>query len=382
MNLNRRDFLKAAALSLTASEILKLNEVLAGVGDPPVLWLQGQGCTGCTVSFLNTVNYATIDELLLNAISLEYDSTIMASAGDLAISASQVVHPTPAELDAFNQEYGQRGPNLQFDLNHNNVVNRVDLALLKKRGYILIVEGAIPTGAQGRFCTVGGMTMIEALRSFSLQATRIIAVGTCACYGGVSAGDPNPTGAVAVSAALKTLKISKQVINIPGCPVHPDWLVGTLSYIFMNNKNPALDSAGRPKDYFGKTVHSQCPNLPAYNANFARRAGHADGYSCLTCHSNTDRAVPDPKVLGASGCLYALNCAGRYTYADCPSRQWNSPGTGQKGVNWCIGAKSPCIGCTQPDFPDGMSPFFTLSGNGESDDEGEHEGGNERERDD
>ena len=257
MHLSRREFLKAAAaLGITAAEFSAIKEAVAGNGDPPVIWLQGQGCTGCSVSFLNSVYYATVDDLLLNTISLEYDSTVMASAGALAMSAASTTRPSPMEKDSLQPRMGKTGTNLPMDLNGDNVVNSLDYTLLSKRGYILIVEGAIPTGTQ-KFCTIGnGMTMSTAFKTFAQYATAIIAVGTCASYGGISAGKPNPTEAVGVKSALAALGISKPLINVPGCPVHPDWLVGTLSYFLVNGKAPPLDSSGRPTDYFGKTVHS------------------------------------------------------------------------------------------------------------------------------
>ena len=221
----------------------------------------------------------------------------------------------------------------------------------QKRSYILIVEGAIPTGTQ-KFCTIGkGMTMLTAFKTFARYATAIIAVGTCQAYGGISAGKPNPTKAVGVKSALAALGISKPLINVPGCPIHPDWLVGTVSYFLVNGKAPALDSSGRPIEYFGKTVHSACPNLSSYNSNFAGRLGHTDSKSCLSCHTNRDNDVRGAKILGQSGCLYALNCKGRQTFCDCPTRGWNSPAKGEVGVNWCIGAKAPCIRMHPAEIP-------------------------------
>ena len=127
-----------------------------------------------------------------------------------------------------------------------------DFALLQKRGYILVVEGAIPFGAQGRYCGVGGeMTIKDAVAHFGQYADLVLAVGTCAAFGGVSAGAPNPTGAKSVSAALAELKLTKTVINLPGCPVHPDWLVGTIVDLIVQGKAPAMDSLGRPTKYFG-----------------------------------------------------------------------------------------------------------------------------------
>jgi hydrogenase small subunit len=370
MQLSRREFLKAAAaITVTAAEFSRIQEALAGNGDAPVIWLQGQGCTGCSVSFLNSVYYATVDSLLLNTISLEYHSSVMAAAGDFAISAASITRPSPAEISAMANDWLATGSNLTSDLNGDKKVNWLDYALLARRGYILVVEGAIPTASGGLFCTVGGeMTMLTALQKFSQYASAIIAVGTCASFGGVSAAAPNNTAAKGVKDALAYLGISKPVINISGCPVHPDWLVGTLSYFLLNGKAPALDSSGRPTDYFGALVHDNCPNLGSYNSIYAPRMSHAGGQSCLTCHTNADTHVPNPRTLGSSGCLYALNCKGKQAYCDCPTRKWNSPGAGQIGVNWCIGANAPCNGCTQPNFPDGMSPLYTPSGPGANDD--------------
>ena len=91
MLISRREFLKycaatAGTLGLTASGLINLQRVLALEGGPPVIWLQGQGCTGCSVSLLNSIYYATIDDLLLNTIDLEFHPTVMAAAGDLAAS--------------------------------------------------------------------------------------------------------------------------------------------------------------------------------------------------------------------------------------------------------------------------------------------------------
>ena len=97
--------------------------------------------------------------------------------------------------------------------------------------------------------------------------------------------------------------------------------------------------------------------------NHRKRGRPAD--HCLTCHTNTDRHVKGLKTLGGEGeCLYPLGCEGRSTGADCPVRKWNGAAAGAAGVNWCIAAGAPCHGCTEPDFPDRKSPFFTLSGPG------------------
>ena len=335
--MSRRQFMKLAAGLGAAATInfTLLEKALAGNGDPRVIWLQGQSCSGCSVSLLNSINITTVDDLLVNHINLEYHSTLIAAAGDFALSRATGPHPSPDELSAFGAEWLQSGADLQFDLDGNGVVNFIDFAKLAAQGYILVVEGSIPVGADGQFCHVGGeMTMLEAFDRFSENATHILAIGTCAAYGGIPSANPNPTGSLGVRNALDYLGRSKPLVNLPGCPAHPDWFVGTVTYLLTNGQPPALDADGRPFSYFSINVHQQCPLKGA--------------------------SSPRANTLGEYGCLQNLGCKGRQTRADCPLRKWNSAGPGQNGVNWCIGARTPCHGCTEPTFPDGMTPFYNL----------------------
>jgi hydrogenase small subunit len=277
-----------------------------------------------------------VDDLLLNSINLEYHPTVMAAAGDFAISAAQVARPSTDELRGLNAEWTKKGQDLNFDLNGDGVVNFIDYALIARRGYILVVEGAIPIGSDGRFCHIGGeMSMIDALSVFGKHASQIITVGTCAAYGGIPASGPNPTDAMGVEDALNHIGQPRSVINIPGCPIHPDWFVGTIVSILTGQKVD-LDDKGRPLAYFGKKIHDtgNCPY----------------------------KEEPQADTLGMPGyCLKDIGCKGPKTYADCFSRKWNSGQAGANGVNWCIEAGSPCIGCTEPQFPDGdFAPFYKL----------------------
>jgi hydrogenase small subunit len=373
MRISRRQFLQAATgmaglLGLEASGLMELQEALGNPAGPTVIWLQGQACTGCSVSLLNSIFYTTVDDLLVNTLNLEYHPNLMAAAGDRAMSAATGPKPSFNQLQALCDEWFIQSPGAAFDLNADGKVNFTDYAMLAKGGFILVVEGAIPIGSSGLFCEIGGdTTMIEAMGKFGAAASQIIAVGACASFGGIPAAAPNPTQALGVSGALSHLGIQKPVINISGCPIHPDWLVGTISTILTTGAAPALDSSGRPTAYFGAPVHNTCPNLSSYNSTYARQINHARDRSCLTCHTRTDSHVANPRSLGSGGCLYALGCKGKKTYADCATRKWNSPAKGQPGVNWCVQAGSPCIGCTEPTFPDGMSPFYTLNGPGADD---------------
>lgn len=271
----------------------------------PVIWFAGAACTGCSVSALNvvspTIKNVLIDEVLPGKhINLRFHPTVMAGQGKIAV-------------DFLDQ-------------------TRVE----KKGGYILVVEGAIPTAHDGVYCMVAGedgteeASMLFRITSLGSDALAVIALGTCAAFGGIPAGGPNPTECRSVSEVFKSQDISTPVINIPGCPPHPDWFVGTVaSVLLFGLPSPDdLDEFLRPKAFYGNLIHENCERRAYYDeGKFAKKFG-------------------DP------GCLYELGCKGPVTYADCPIRRWNH------GTNWCIGAGSSCIGCCEPGFPDLVAPFY------------------------
>ena len=270
----------------------------------PVIWLQGAGCTGCSVSVLNLVSPSIknvlVDELIPGKhVNLRFHLTVMAGAGDAVI-----------EVLGETQQH-------------------------KKGGYILVVEGAIPTAEGGIYGAIGekngkAASVVSRLESLASNALAVIALGTCASFGGIPAGKPNPTGCLSVKEALTAAKIATPVVNIPGCPPHPDWFAGSLASVLLFGlpKSEDLDEHGRPKAFFGKLIHENCPRRAYYNeGKFAKKLG-------------------DP------GCLYELGCKGPVTYADCPTRLWNN------GVNWCVGSGAPCQGCCEPGFPDLVSPLY------------------------
>lgn len=300
MNISRRDLLRAAAAlaaapGLRSSAALALERALSGEEGVPVVWLQGQSCSGCSVSLLNSIYYTTADDLLLNTIDLKFHPTVMAAAGDSAATAAESARASG--------------------------------------GYVLVIEGAIPTGAEGRYCELWpGMSMHQALVTYAPGASWILAVGTCAAFGGMSAGSPNPTTASSVAAVLGG---DSRVINIPGCPAHPDWIVGTIAYLLAYGHAPPLDASRRPTAYFSNKIHDYCPERRKY------------------CGDKREASR-----LSQPGCLEKLGCRGKQTYADCYMRKWNGGQPNTFGANWCIGARTPCHGCVQPNFPDGMSPFF------------------------
>lgn len=263
-----------------------------------VVWLQAAGCTGCSVSLMNA-DYPDIKNLLLDeivpgkGIGLVFHPTLMGPTGRPAL---EVLEKVPAE------EAGE---------------------------YVLVVEGAIPTG-HANFGQVGEVSMAERAAELAKGALAVLAVGTCAAYGGIPSGAPNPTGAVGMGELLRREGISTPVVNVPGCPPHPRWFVETVAWVLVKGlPGPEeLDDAGRLKAVYGSLIHEHCPRRPDFDlARFA-------------------------PAFGEEGCLYELGCKGPFTDAQCPYHAWNS------GVNWCIRAGHPCIGCTEPDFPDRFSPFF------------------------
>ena len=306
----RREFLEWAAAATAVTQLSeaflpKLQAAVAeAVQEYPLIWMQTSACSGCSVSVINTI-HPSIKNVILDQILpgrqlfLDYHSTLMAATGKLSTDTA------------------------------------VETARKNKGKYIYIVEGAIPTQDGGVYGTLGEedgkqVPMLEWVRRLAPDAMAVLAVGTCAAYGGVAGARPNPSGAKGVGEVLKASSITTPVVNIPGCPCHPDWCIGTVARVLLYGlpKPNELDSDRRLKVYYGKSVHNRCINRDymdegVFAANF-----------------------------GDAGCLLELGCKGPFTMADCPVRQWNS------GVNWCINANAPCMGCTEPGFPDAHSPLY------------------------
>jgi hydrogenase small subunit len=270
----------------------------------PVIWLQGATCTGCPVSVLNSVspaiNNVLVDEVIPGKhLSLKYLATVMAGTGEQVIKAME---------DAMKQYKG---------------------------GYLLVAEGAIPMRSNGRYCSLGErdgapVPIAERAAELGADALAVIALGTCASYGGIAAGAPNFSESISVGALFQAKGIKTPLINVPGCPPHPDWFIGTVASVLIGGlpKPEDLDEFGRPRAFYGKLIHETCPRRAYYDEKkFAKK-------------------------LSDEGCLYELGCKGPVTHADCPTRQWNG------GISWCIGSGAVCIGCCSPGFPDLVSPMY------------------------
>jgi len=296
--ITRREFLKlclsSAALTLSGILLPKVAEALDESGEKvTIIWLEMMTCTGDFLSFANTLN-PDVEQLIKDTIRLEYQNTMMAAEGELA-------------------------------LNH-----LYDVATREEGKYILVAEGTVSTKANGFYGITGyyedgtPLTDMDAVKFLGQRARHVIAIGSCASFGGPYAASPNPSGSLPVHKVLKGI----QVINVPGCPAHPDCFVGTLSHVILYGV-PSLDAYGRPRMFYQHTIHDFCPKRQHFeNGIFAKHPGE-------------------------EGCLFQIGCKGPVTYADCPTRKWNS-----MHLNWPVGAKTPCIGCVSPEFPDRMSPFF------------------------
>jgi hydrogenase small subunit len=158
----------------------------------------------------------------------------------------------------------------------------------------------------------------------------VIAVGACAHWGNVQAAKPNPTGAVGVDAIVK----DKPVVNIAGCPPISDVVTATIVHYLTFGRLPEMDRDGRPLFAYGARIHDQCPKRANYDAGqFVERF--------------------DDEGARKGWCLYKVGCKGPATFSPCPIFLWNTR------TSWPIGAGHPCIGCTERNFWDTMSPFYT-----------------------
>ncbi len=248
---------------------------------PSVIYMPFQECTGCLESL--TRSFApSLENLIFDTVSLDYNHTLQAAAG---VAAEE------ARYQAMEENFGE---------------------------YILIVDGAISTNDNGIHGMSDGHTFLEQLYEAAEGAAAIVAVGVCAAYGGVAAAKPNPTGAVGVADLIK----DKPIINVPGCPPIPEVMTGTL-VSFLASGVPDLDRHLRPKAFFGNTIHDRC-----YRRRFYDRGLFAKSF--------------DDEGARNGWCLYELGCRGPTTYNACATIKWNGgAGWPIESGHGCIGCSEP-----------------------------------------
>jgi hydrogenase small subunit len=210
--------------------------------------------------------------------------------------------------------------------------------------FVLVLEGSVPNeeiNGDGHWAGMGtdpatGQPVATNtwLDRLAPRAGAVMAVGTCAAYGGIPAMRNNPTGAMGLRDYLGASWVSRlglPVVNLPGCPVQPDNITATLLQIVLHllDMGPALelDEQGRPTAIFGRTVHQLC-----------NRAGLAEGGQFSVRH-------------GDGRCLVKLGCSGAGARWNVPNRGWGG------GVGGCPNVGGICIACTMPGFPDKYMPF-------------------------
>ena len=266
---SRRDFMKfcaltAVALGLGPGADMAIAQALSTKPRLPVLWINGLSCSCCTESFLRTAHPLATD-IVLSMITMDYQDTVMAAAGDQANAAYE---------EAIHKYKGQ---------------------------YILAVEGNVPLNGQGMYCIDGGKPFYEKLKEGVENAKALVAWGTCASWGCVQAAHPNPTGAT----PLHKLFPNKPQLKVPGCPAIPEVMSSILTYIITYDRLPTLDSQGRPVMFYGKRVHDHC-----------YRRAHFDAGEYVESW--------DDEGARSGLCLYKMGCKGPTTYNACPSTRWNN----------------------------------------------------------
>lgn len=297
---SRRSFLKfcmvtASMLALPPSVGRVMAQQLRKSRRPSVIYLSFQECTGCLESFTRSFS-PTAENLLFNVISLDYDDTLMAAAGS---------HAEAAREKAMKDNWGE---------------------------YLVIVDGAVPMADGGVYNTAAGKTAHQTLMEVVEGAAAVVAVGTCASFGGIPYAHPNPTGAVPIS----ELVTDKPVVNVPGCPPIPAVITSTLVHYVTLGQVPDLDEHGRPLAFFGNTIHDRCYRRPFFDqGKFAKSF--------------------DDEGARNGWCLYELGCKGPITYNACATMKWND------GTSFPIESGHGCLGCSEPGFWDKGSFYKPLA---------------------
>lgn len=324
----RRDFLKycgsvAAALGLAETMAPQIAAALEGAPKLlPALWINGGSCTGCTESMAQ-VDSPDVATIVLDFLAFDYFETIMATAGKQA---------------------------------DENIKKTVEAG-----GYIVIYEGAVMTAFEGNALFVGGgvenegaKTGLEVLEEVASNALAVLAVGSCAVDGGWVKGYPNAGKATGVAAWLQKKGIKTPVVNLPTCPVNPEWIVAmVVQLLLVADRDVATfvkDTKWVKRNYtdeiteenvdllmpallFGQSIHDNCP-----------RRGHFENGEFVSKLGSEEEAL--------GYCLYKVGCKGPQTFTQCPVTRWN------RRASWCVEAGSPCIGCGGLNWVDNNTPFL------------------------
>jgi hydrogenase small subunit len=295
--MTRRSFLKfssamAAALALPAAYAPRIASAVEAAPRLPVIWVRAQTCGGNTESLLRSPE-PDIETLLLETISLEYHQSFLATAGP--------------GLELARTTAMERYPD----------------------GYVAVVEGSVPDGADGAYCLVGGRPAKDVVQEVAAGAMAVIALGSCACDGGA----PAAGGGLTDAKGIRGLTGDTKLIALPGCPMNVVNLTAVIVHYLTFREWPPLDLVGRPLAAYGNLIHNQCERRPHFEfGEFALSWGDEGAQR--------------------GWCLYKLGCKGPEAMGNCPTVRYGD------GVSWNIRAGAGCIGCVTTDFWDQMGPAY------------------------
>lgn len=269
-----------------------------------LFWLQCGGCGGDTMSLLNS------------------ESPDLAELFD-TLDIRLLWHPSLSTLS----------PAAQNELVESLI--REEQAL-----DILVVEGAIICGPArtGMFDVRNGHPKKDLAAALANRAGTVIAAGSCAAFGGIGTGIYTQATGLQFQKTQPGGLLGKDfrsqaglpVINLAGCPCHPEVMAGTLSAL-LAGQPLELDKFNRPLDWYGMTVHQGCTR----NEYHEYRVEELD--------------------FAQRGCLFFhMGCHGPLADGPCNKLLWNGRSSKTR-------AGVPCLGCTSPEFPMPSSFFETLN---------------------
>jgi len=264
-----------------------------------VIWIQSGACGGCTMSLLCSDVSSLLRTLQGAGVNFLWHPSLSQASGPEALAILRSCASGETPLD------------------------------------VLCVEGAVLCGPNGtgRFHLLSGtgLPMKDWVRRLAERARHVLAVGSCAAYGGIPSAGANPTDACGLQyegeqpggllgASWRDPR-GLPVINVAGCPVHPGWIVETLLALALGDFNAdELDQLGRPRFYADQLVHHGCPRNEFYE--FKASASKPSDLGCL---------------------MENMGCKATQAHADCNIRLWNVSGS-------CLRGGYACINCTAPGF--------------------------------
>ncbi len=266
-----------------------------------VLWLQGGACSGNTMSFINAEEPTATDLFTDYGFELLYHPTLSMEIGDRARRIFDACVSGEQQVDIF------------------------------------VFEGTVIMGPDGtgRYDMFAGRPMKDWVTEISAKAGVVVAAGDCACWGGIPAMDPNPSDSTGLMFLKRKhggflgtgfrSKLGLPVVNIPGCPAHPDWIAQILVALASGRTaDIALDDLQRPATFFTSFTQTGCTRVQFFEYK---------------------RDAPTFGEGTRAGCLfYEQGCRGPMTHSPCNRILWNRQSSKTR-------AGMPCTGCTEPEFP-------------------------------